>query len=129
MKFHHLGIAVNSIQQWERVYLELGYTHIEGPIFDSNQQVYVSFYTLGESFTIELIQPGSEKSPISRFLKNGGGLNHICYEVDDIEKSMIDLRESGAVCASLPKPAKAFNNREVAFMLLPTKDIIELLQR
>jgi methylmalonyl-CoA epimerase len=50
---------------------------------------------LGES-RIELLEPTSDDSPISKFLeKRGGGIHHIAIEVEDIEKSLKTLREKG----------------------------------
>jgi methylmalonyl-CoA epimerase len=51
---------------------------------------------LGES-RIELLEPTSDDSPISKFLeKRGGGIHHIAVEVDDIEASLKQLKERGA---------------------------------
>ena len=51
---------------------------------------------LGES-RIELLEPTSEDSPISKFLeKRGGGIHHIAVEVDDIETSLNQLKDRGA---------------------------------
>ena len=34
----------------------------------------------------ELVEPASEASPVSNFLKKRGGLHHVCYEIDDLEE-------------------------------------------
>jgi methylmalonyl-CoA epimerase len=50
---------------------------------------------IGES-RIELLEPTSEDSPISKFLeKRGGGIHHIALEVDDIEASLAQLKAKG----------------------------------
>ena len=50
---------------------------------------------IGES-RIELLEPTSEDSPISKFLeKRGGGIHHIAVEVEDIEASLAKLKSQG----------------------------------
>jgi methylmalonyl-CoA/ethylmalonyl-CoA epimerase len=51
---------------------------------------------VGES-RIELLEPTSDDSPISKFLeKRGGGIHHIAVEVDDIKAALEKLRSQGA---------------------------------
>ncbi len=50
---------------------------------------------IGES-RIELLEPTSDDSPITKFLeKRGGGIHHIAIEVDDIDASLANLRSKG----------------------------------
>ena len=51
---------------------------------------------VGES-RFELLEPMSEDSPISRFLaRKGGGIHHVAVSVEDIRKSLAELRAKGA---------------------------------
>ena len=57
-----------------------------------DQKVRVAMLPIGES-RIELLEPTSEDSPISKFLeKRGGGIHHIAVEVDNIEESLAKLK-------------------------------------
>ena len=57
--------------------------------------VRVSLLPIGES-RIELLEPISEDSPISKFLeKRGGGIHHIAVQVDDIKASLAQLKSKG----------------------------------
>ena len=50
----------------------------------------------GES-RIELLEPTSEDSPISKFLeKRGGGIHHIAIEVEDINAALAHMKAQGA---------------------------------
>ena len=50
---------------------------------------------IGES-RVELLEPTSDDSPISKFLeKRGPGIHHIAVEVDDIEASLAQLKAKG----------------------------------
>ena len=96
MKINHLGIATNGIDEALKFWadaLELENVHTETV---EDQKVRVAMLPLGES-RIELLEPTSEDSPISKFLaKRGGGIHHIAVEVDDIEVSLKHLKDSGA---------------------------------
>jgi methylmalonyl-CoA/ethylmalonyl-CoA epimerase len=51
---------------------------------------------------IELVEPAGEDSPVFAFLKQGGGLHHLCYEVDDLELQIQQMRASRSVLAKPP---------------------------
>ena len=96
MKINHLGIATNGIEEalkfWEDA-LGLENVHTETV---EDQKVRVAMLPLGES-RIELLEPTSEDSPISKFLeKRGGGIHHIAVEVEDIEAALAKLKAEGA---------------------------------
>lgn len=96
MKINHLGIATKGITEalkfWEDA-LGLENVHTETV---EDQKVRVAMLPLGES-RIELLEPTSEDSPISKFLeKRGGGIHHIAVEVEDIEAALAKLKREGA---------------------------------
>ncbi len=95
MKINHLGIATNGIDEalafWEDA---LGLENVHTEIVEE-QKVRVAMMPLGES-RIELLEPTSEDSPISKFLeKRGGGIHHIAIEVDDIVTALQNLKNKG----------------------------------
>ena len=96
MKINHLGIATKGIEEalkfWENA-LGLENVHTETV---EDQQVRVAMLPIGES-RIELLEPTSEDSPISKFLeKRGGGIHHIAVEVEDIREALAKLKQAGA---------------------------------
>lgn len=95
MKIDHLGIATKGIDEalkfWQNA-LGLEQTHAETV---EDQKVRVAMLPLGET-RVELLEPTSDDSPISKFLeKRGGGIHHIAVEVEDIEKSLTKLKAEG----------------------------------
>ena len=95
MKINHLGIATKNIDDalkfWEDA---LGLENVHTEVVE-DQKVRVAMLPLGES-RIELLEPTSEDSPISKFLeKRGGGIHHIAVEVEDIEASLKTLKDKG----------------------------------
>jgi methylmalonyl-CoA epimerase len=95
MKIDHLGIATRGIDEalkfWQDA-LGLEKTHTETV---EEQKVRVAMLPIGDT-RIELLEPTSEDSPISKFLeKRGGGIHHIAVEVENIEDSLAKLKADG----------------------------------
>jgi len=95
MKINHLGIATKGIDEALNFWSDaLGLENVHTEVVE-DQKVRVAMLPLGES-RIELLEPTSEDSPISKFLeKRGGGIHHIAVEVDDIEASLAQLKAKG----------------------------------
>jgi methylmalonyl-CoA/ethylmalonyl-CoA epimerase len=96
MKINHLGIATKGIEEalkfWENA---LGLENVHTEVVE-DQKVRVAMLPIGET-RIELLEPTSEDSPISKFLeKRGGGIHHIAVEVEDIEAALLKLKHEGA---------------------------------
>jgi len=96
MKINHLGIATKGIDEalkfWENA---LGLKNVHTEIVE-DQKVRVAMLPIGE-VNIELLEPTSEDSPISKFLeKRGGGIHHIAVDVENIEESLAKLKATGA---------------------------------
>src|SRR5215813_2700789 len=93
MNIDHIGIATNGIADSAKVYralFDLDFIEIEEV---ASQRVRVAMLPMGES-RIELLEPMSEDSPISKFLaKRGSGIHHIAVRVNDIRKSLADLKQ------------------------------------
>jgi methylmalonyl-CoA/ethylmalonyl-CoA epimerase len=96
MKINHLGIATKDISEALKFWagaLGLENVHTETV---ADQKVRVAMLPLGES-RIELLEPTSEDSPITKFLeKRGGGIHHIAVEVEDIDAALAKLKREGA---------------------------------
>lgn len=94
-KIDHLGVAVQSLEEAIPFYRDnLGMT-FQGTEEVAEQKVRVAFLQIGES-KIELLEPTAEDSPIAKFLeKNGSGIHHIAYEVENIEEALADLEAKG----------------------------------
>lgn len=95
MKINHLGIATKGIAEalkfWEDA---LGLENVHTEVVEE-QKVRVAMLPLGES-RVELLEPTSEDSPISKFLeKRGGGIHHIAVEVENIEEALAKLKAQG----------------------------------
>ena len=95
MKIDHLGIATKGIDDalafWQDA---LGLENVHTEIVEE-QKVRVAMLPIGET-RIELLEPTSDDSPISKFLeKRGSGIHHIAVEVEDIEATLRQLKAKG----------------------------------
>jgi methylmalonyl-CoA/ethylmalonyl-CoA epimerase len=94
-RINHIAIVVDDIDTaltfW-RDALGLKLDHIEDI---PEQESMVAFLPTGES-EVELVQPTSEDSGVARYLqKRGPGMHHICFEVEDIQASLEQLKGKG----------------------------------
>ena len=95
MKINHLGIATKSIEEALTFWVNgLGLKNVHTEVVE-DQKVRVAMLPVGES-RIELLEPTSDDSPISKFLeKRGGGIHHVAVEVDDIRAALAEMRSKG----------------------------------
>ena len=105
--------------------------HALGPaVHDPLQRVIVQFWAQdGNSLSIELIEPVGDDSPVAAHLSKGGGLAHLCYEVDDLEGTLRDVRQKGGIVISGPVPATAFHERRIAFVILREIGVTEFVEK
>ena len=94
-KINHIAVVVDNLDKalhfW-RDGLGLPLSRTET---NAQEEVEIGFLHAGES-EIELLQPTNPESGIGKFLaKKGGGLHHLCFEVENIEDSMAHLRQQG----------------------------------
>lgn len=102
----------------------------DGVIYeDPIQKVRISFVKLSDQdLRLELLEPMSGDSPVMNALRKGGGLNHVCYEVQNIGQAIQFLLEKGSRLISGPTPAIAFQNRSIAFIYTKQGEVVELLE-
>jgi methylmalonyl-CoA/ethylmalonyl-CoA epimerase len=131
VKLHHIGVVTGSIKKSGELYAEqLGMRALGPAVHDPLQRVIVQFWAEeSDSTSIELIEPVGEDSPVAGFLGKGGGFAHLCYEVDDLEKTLETVLQKGAILISGPVPAAAFNLRRIAFVILRGIGVIEFVEK
>jgi methylmalonyl-CoA/ethylmalonyl-CoA epimerase len=128
---HHVGVAVRSLADAVPAYERLfGYRVLAGPVDDPVQRVSVCFLGVapGDAPAIELVAPGDGASPIRTALAKGVGAYHACYEVDDLERALLEARAAGCVVVAEPVPAAAFAGRRIAWIYMPSRQLVELLE-
>ena len=130
---HHLGFVVASISTTAPGFaMALSATWNGQIIHDPIQRVRVAFFFPVDTRNpvFELVEPASEYSPVSNFLKKSrGGLHHVCYELDDLESGLEHASRSGLLIVAQPAPAVAFDGRRIAWICSKNRLLVELLER
>jgi methylmalonyl-CoA/ethylmalonyl-CoA epimerase len=109
----HLGVAVKDLDAALTLFtggLPLELTHTE-----DYQGMKIGFVPVGDS-SIELLQDVSGSSAIKKYLdKNGEGIHHIAFEVDDIHQAVEELKAKGIrLIDETPRPGA--HGMHIAFM-------------
>ena len=87
----HIAIVVKSLENGSRFWKDIMGLEFKKQEEVPNQGVITDIYEIKNS-KIELIKEKAPNSPISKFLeKNGPGLHHICFEIEDIEEAIKEL--------------------------------------
>jgi methylmalonyl-CoA/ethylmalonyl-CoA epimerase len=130
MRLHHVAYVTRNVEQKAQQFATLLGCRPAGPVMvDPVQGVRCQFMQTTDGKLLELLEPHGEKSPVQRHLDKGGGLFHVCYEVDDLDATLQSLREAGdAVVLSDPVPAPAIGNRRIAFVMTADRDLIEFVE-
>jgi methylmalonyl-CoA/ethylmalonyl-CoA epimerase len=128
-KINHVAIVVPDIENalgfW-RDALGLELHHVEDV---PSQKSQVAFLPLGES-EVELVRPTSDDSGVAKFLtERGSGMHHLCFEVDDIDGMLTDLKAKGI--RLINETAMQLEGRKVAFVHPKSSNgvLVELYQQ
>ena len=80
-----------------------------------SEGVDVGFLPIGDS-NLELMKPTTTDSGVARFLeKRGPGIHHLCFEVDDIEATLAQLRDRNVQLIN-EQPQEGHGGRKYAFV-------------
>jgi methylmalonyl-CoA/ethylmalonyl-CoA epimerase len=129
MKFHHVGVAVKSIDDALAYYRDIfGFEQISDSIDVEPEDVRVCFIRAEPGVLIELVEGIGESSPVREILDRfTAGAYHICYQVDDLDHAIGELR------AHRCRPFRRFEvdtpgPSRFAFLLTPDRQLFELCE-
>ena len=114
-RINHIAILVDdidtSLKFWNDL-LGIEPSHISNV---PKEAARIAFLPIGES-EIELIQPTTSDSGLSRFLeKHGPGMHHLCLEVTDLFEIIKKLRTGGIQLIN-DEPKVGEDGRQYAFI-------------
>lgn len=128
LKFHHIGYAVKNIDQTSAFYLKQGWK-ITQQVIDPIQNTKIAFLSKEDFPLIELVAPIDEQSPVVKTLgKVGVCPYHICYSVDDIEQTILELRKDKFIVLFQPVKAVALNNKLICYLYNTNVGLLELVE-
>lgn len=95
LKVDHIGIAVKNLDETLKFYTDILGLECQGTEVVEEQKVRVAFLPVGDT-EVELLESTTEDGPIARFIeKNGEGMQHIAFKVENIEEAIAYMQEKG----------------------------------
>ena len=95
MKLHHIGIAVTDMEEGHVFWNEIMGLPAGKAYREQDQGVDVEFFPTGDA-NVELIYPYDRENGVSKFIeKRGPGIHHLCFQVEDIEATLAELKAKG----------------------------------
>jgi methylmalonyl-CoA/ethylmalonyl-CoA epimerase len=114
-RIDHIGVAVEDIDAAIALYgesFEMELAHRETV---ESQGVEAVLLDVGEGH-VELLAPLGPDTPVGKFLaKNGTGLHHVAYAVDDIDAALKDIAAAGIQLID-SEPRVGIRDSRVAFL-------------
>ena len=126
MKFHHIGYLVNNFNSAINDFKKFNYKKKNTVITDKNLKVQIQFLINGNNI-IELVKPFKKNYGLLSILRKKNYAYHFAYKVKNLEKTLIKLKKNFKIIVN-PVPAKAFDNKKIAFLKMKNEFIIELIQ-
>src|SRR5919202_4879243 len=112
---HHLGVAVNALDEAVDTYRRLFGAQVEHRAEVAEQGVEAASLRVGAS-RVELLSSLGEETPVGKFLaKRGPGMHHVAYEVHDVRSALASLAAEGAELID-ETPRRGLFGLEVAFV-------------
>ncbi|MGA2070306.1 MAG: VOC family protein [Sedimentisphaerales bacterium] len=131
MRLHHIAYVCENVEQKADEFCRLlEYKIGSVPVIDESQGVRILFLVHKDGSRLELLEPYGPNSPVHKFLEKGGGLYHLCFEVDDLEEVLRRITSNNqAYIVKQPTAAPAIKGRRVAFVVTAEKDLIEFIEK
>jgi methylmalonyl-CoA/ethylmalonyl-CoA epimerase len=116
-RLNHVAIATSDLEKASAIYRDLLGAKVSAPVPQPEHGVTTVFVELPGS-KVELLAPLGESSPIANFLVRnpGGGVHHLCFEVDDIVAARDRLLAKGARLAGSAEPKTGAHGKPVLFL-------------
>jgi methylmalonyl-CoA/ethylmalonyl-CoA epimerase len=114
-RIDHIGVAVEDIDAAIALYrdsfeMELGHRETV-----ESQGVEAVLLDVGEGH-VELLAPLGPDTPVGKYLaKNGSGLHHVAYAVDDIDAALKSIAAAGVQLID-SEPRVGIRDSRVAFL-------------
>ncbi|HSC20089.1 MAG TPA: methylmalonyl-CoA epimerase [Rhizomicrobium sp.] len=116
-RLNHVAIATKDVRKASGIYRDTLGANVSEPVALPEHGVVTVFVELPNT-KIELLEPLGDNSPIARFLEKnpGGGMHHVCYEVDDIYAARDRMKAKGATVTGSGEPRIGAHGKPVIFL-------------
>jgi methylmalonyl-CoA/ethylmalonyl-CoA epimerase len=94
-RIEHVGVVVRNVEASRRLWEDCFGIPLGSVEQNAERPVKLALYPVGESM-VELIAGTTPDSKHMRMVDAGkGGLNHICFEVENIDEALAELKAKG----------------------------------
>lgn len=116
-RLNHVAIATKDVEKAAKIYRDTLGAKVSDPVPQPDHGVTTVFVDLPNT-KIELLEPLGDNSPIAKFLEKnpGGGMHHVCYEVDDIRAVCVRMKKMGATVTGTGEPRIGAHGKPVIFL-------------
>ncbi len=112
---HHIAILTDDMETALAFWRDALGLRLERRQENPAEQAEIAFLPLGGG-EIELVRPTTDDSGLARYLsKRGGGMHHLCLEVDDLDATLERLKARGAELIN-EQPRQSPDGRRYAFV-------------
>jgi methylmalonyl-CoA/ethylmalonyl-CoA epimerase len=109
----HIGIAVRAIDELLPFYRDL--LGLDDHPLEDSDGARIAGLAAGDSL-VELLEPNTADSPISRFIdRRGPGIHHICFAVHDLDGTLARCRTKGIKLID-DTPRMGAEGKRIAFL-------------
>lgn len=128
MKVDHIGYLARNKDKSLAAFLKMGYEVVQEYVLDEFRNVHICFVKK-DGYVVELVSPNGKESAVGDLMKKyGNAPYHICYEVEDLERSIEELQGQGYFMFNEPHEAVAMSGRRVCFLMHPHMGMVELVE-
>jgi methylmalonyl-CoA/ethylmalonyl-CoA epimerase len=114
-RIDHVGVAVEQIEPALALYRDSFQLQLAHREVVEEQGVEAVLLDAGENH-VELLAPLGADTPVGKFLaRNGPGLHHVAYQVQDIDATLDALKQAGLALID-QTPRSGICGSRVAFM-------------
>ncbi len=111
----HIGIAVKNIAEARTYYEDVLGLQCYAVEEVKDQKVRTAFFKIGQT-KLELLEPTSDDSPVTKFIKkHGEGLHHIAFSVNNLPEKLEILKKKNIQLVD-ETPRKGAENLNIAFL-------------
>jgi methylmalonyl-CoA/ethylmalonyl-CoA epimerase len=114
-KINHIGIAVRDLKKAASLYSDSFGLGVSGEIDVPERKLRIAFTEISGT-KLEFLMPTDDDNVVAKFIdKRGEGIHHICFEVDDIEKAISELKSKGVELVD-EKPRLGVEGDKIVFL-------------
>ncbi len=113
-KVEHIGIAVKNIKTVSDFYHNVFGCRISEEMNVPDRKLKIAFTDIS-GVKLEFLMGTDKESMMAKFIdKKGEGIHHICFEVDDVEKTASELQGKGVELVD--KPRMGAEGKKIVFL-------------